>query len=680
MIRRLTPDEKNWKTHHQLNAIQMLCEKETLLRERGFLGSARRVFGLANAHIINQWGHRPVPEELLSEPEVAREIYISFLLDEADHHTFAGRLMEAERSYREALQIETDAPASESRDANLVRAMNNYAVLLGDCGRTLEADKCFDAARSFLDEGETNYYIEANLIRRDADLDGPSMEIVDSLKDQADLFRSMGKESNALMMERRRATILYDLGQTNKAWAAFKKVESAMRAKGFFLGLAECHYWRAKARSKAHHPGAETDFVSALNFYRQAGLVLNEAKLYRAYAMHMLENNRPLIALSLIEDAMRMNEVMNLTYMRPSLMADHATILLELGSPAEAEMSWLEALRLLDLLNFYDPASRLQLMMRRVRYLAAEGFQYEATIMLGELREWAISADITPYQKREMDEFDVKQNDARAFSEMLPMIDIQPYYLATRTSIGSVASGYFWLLNQVNGLRRGTLVMEGGGNVEWKPRENILTVSASATNNDLSRHHEFDLALLPATRTPIRVDFSGVSHTPYRMKLYWKLDGATTSSWDIVQNEAEPESISTIRSSLSVANNFFAMPVYHELGKPSNGLVNFRVKSSQPCRVEISDAKKGALLAIDANGSGDFVDRGDILGVDIDENGLPDVISGSAVWIRLYPQMGVDYAEKFDVKTEIVVDGGWLIVGHDRLLGFGSTDELEINH
>ena len=102
-----------------------------------------------------------------------------------------------------------------------------------------------------------------------------------------------------------------------------------------------------------------------------------------------------------------------------------------------------------------------------------------------------------------------------------------------------------------------------------------------------------------------------------------------------------------VNASLAEDNPFYSVTFYHELyyRGPGTSLQNLRVTASRSCRIEITDAWTGELLAIDANGDGDFDGSGDVLFADADADGYPDFKLGpgrdvAAFELLVYPAAG----------------------------------------
>ena len=100
------------------------------------------------------------------------------------------------------------------------------------------------------------------------------------------------------------------------------------------------------------------------------------------------------------------------------------------------------------------------------------------------------------------------------------------------------------------------------------------------------------------------------------IRIAWENAGqpaGEASIWDVSWDPAATGSVVLDASSLE-AGPFRSVALFHELAVPageSEGIA-FRLRSPQPLRVEYYDSRSKGLVAIDANGNGDFTEPGDL--------------------------------------------------------------------
>lgn len=116
---------------------------------------------------------------------------------------------------------------------------------------------------------------------------------------------------------------------------------------------------------------------------------------------------------------------------------------------------------------------------------------------------------------------------------------------------------------------------------------------------------------------------------------------------------------------------YFLIPVHHHLQSKVKELVNLRVVTSQPCRVELYD-DQGTLQMVDSKGNGSLKDSADWLGLDRDRNLaadlLPDPMTGETRFLLLLDPMDWKGAEPLRVRVEWLVDGQWCLAAEDQIV------------
>ena len=101
-----------------------------------------------------------------------------------------------------------------------------------------------------------------------------------------------------------------------------------------------------------------------------------------------------------------------------------------------------------------------------------------------------------------------------------------------------------------------------------------------------------------------------------QVRVAWQNTGQTAgpaATWDVRWDPAATGSMVLDASSLE-ANPFRYVSLFHELAVPAGEDLGipFRLRSPVPLRIEYYDSSSQHLLAIDANGNGDFTEPGDL--------------------------------------------------------------------
>jgi hypothetical protein len=152
--------------------------------------------------------------------------------------------------------------------------------------------------------------------------------------------------------------------------------------------------------------------------------------------------------------------------------------------------------------------------------------------------------------------------------------------------------------------------------------------------------------------------------------LEWEGGGGEPCEWIIGAAETEGEG-AVIDAAEYVDDPFFLIPIHHHLQSKIKGMVNLRVVTSQPCRVELYDGE-GALQMVDAQGNGSLADAGDWLGLDSDRNlaaeVLPDPATGEARFLLHLDPKDWNGAEPLRIRVEWLVNGEWFLAAEDRII------------
>jgi hypothetical protein len=159
----------------------------------------------------------------------------------------------------------------------------------------------------------------------------------------------------------------------------------------------------------------------------------------------------------------------------------------------------------------------------------------------------------------------------------------------------------------------------------------------------------------------------GVQRT---VSLEWSGGGADPCEWMIGESDKESDG-AVIDAAEYEDDPFFLIPIHHHLQSKSKDPLNLRVRTSQPCRVELYDGE-GALQMVDSEGNGSLAHSGDWLGTDRDRNLapdlLPDTATGEALFMLQLDPKDWDGAEPLRVRIEWLVEGQWFLAAEDLVV------------
>ena len=163
------------------------------------------------------------------------------------------------------------------------------------------------------------------------------------------------------------------------------------------------------------------------------------------------------------------------------------------------------------------------------------------------------------------------------------------------------------------------------------------------------------------------------------VRIAWRNAGkpaGEASLWDVSWDPAATGSVVLDASSLE-AGPFRSVALFHELAVPageSEGIA-FRLRSPLPLRVEYYDSRSKELVAIDANGNGDFTEPGDLhvrgpSGVTAAILPVRPGKGGLTVEVHLFAADGHPLPPGFPplvLKTEVHRGGKWIMEAENTL-------------
>lgn len=669
-------DDLGWLGAHLHNAIQMGVEMEAAASAMGQYGKAYMAVQEAELFSTRLWNGPPRPERGHGS-ETAWGVTINLALDRAIHYERRGLVAEAETEYRLVM-----AMLDRLRDANHRlyqerRALNNWSVLMGRAGRGITKEHLRQQGRAL--SGGEDAHLETNQIMEEIMNEPATPQHVADLKRMADQRELEGRWESALQIRRRAAWVYHRMEEHDAAWALFAEVEKAARQHGFFMALAQTLHARADARSEVQDfEVAEQDYQQALTAYRRSGFKLEEIRLYHDYARHLQRRGQHADALRMIGESVRLAETLQLRELLPRRWALQASILASLGRVNEAEALWQQNVALLEELTEILPRIRFQVMTARLYFLEQYGTPeaFEAYYQIAHA--YAESEGLSDYVRRHFLrlEHSPEATPDRA-EEQVPMIwgDIQPRLVVTPHDEGGTARAWFWVLNDSGWPVDGALALSEAGSVEWVEREGLLIGRAGSQHEAASVTEVWSGSIAAQGHLPVLLESVGVEGASPVRTLRWTDEwGEVDAIWRIDDEASAETPMITVQMAWSIWNPFFAVPIYHVWPTHLEAQhVVFRIRTSQPSRVEIYNATMSVLLAVDAQGDGAFTGTGDVLS-DSGGTAYPRAVPGSSNWLRVFPLEDVDYQAYLDVQVEMATDDTeWTLIGHARIMSFGHS-------
>ncbi len=257
-------------------------------------------------------------------------------------------------------------------------------------------------------------------------------------------------------------------------------------------------------------------------------------------------------------------------------------------------------------------------------------------------------------------------------------VDIQPMTSRSMVVRGSVAYGRFHVTNPSTVKRSGVLKMTGPVATDSRSSAGQLSIALDAA---LAVKTVERPVVLEAGASCV-VDVSGeggMDEVETEFTCTWLELGEPVSEGVWVYKSSEVATRTTVVDAHAVRiSPFHLVPIRHMIQRTVNAgsgeSVDFRISASEPIRIEVYDSTGAKLICVDANGDGDFEDKGDLVYQDLNGNGHPDLTMGereTLVSLTMYVDPGQIEAGESDASREVSIslleDGAWHLDAVDRI-------------
>lgn len=148
------------------------------------------------------------------------------------------------------------------------------------------------------------------------------------------------------------------------------------------------------------------------------------------------------------------------------------------------------------------------------------------------------------------------------------------------------------------------------------------------------------------------------------------------SLWELRWGQTAASQV-VLDASFLTSNPFRSLSLYHEIAilPQSGAFVPCRIKSSMPLRLEYYESSSQKILAVDANGNGDFSDEGDMHLVNKDGLAaamlpLPSGLKQTILEVKLFSIDGKapnPSGEEITLTTEVFRDKTWVTESVNKL-------------
>ena len=455
--------------------------------------------------------------------------------------------------------------------------------------------------------------LRINLLRNLSQWTGPSQEILDEARTIAAKLNAHGIDNN---VNRLLAKIEFDFEESRQPLEMLRLSSLKRRTLGDAYEAFYSDRDLLALRVELSDPNLDGDFKALLATLRAQGNKCGEPTLYRLYGDYLLAQKRPTEAVFMYAESLRMTRGFGWFLHEPKILGPLIDARLA-GGDREGARATLAELELWLAKHPDAPAARRAgAQALRATALAKLGDEAGAREAFRSARE--IGRELPAYQQRGF----TPESEALALREMprapaaveggsIPELRVQPLEVVGIAAPAQPARTRFTLFNPTGHSIRGHFLLTGPGAATGKSK----SVSFIAGQPSSSLRQPQTVAAGGESHVELTLA-AGAGVQSAKVEVAWANEGQSpgaAASWEVSWDPAASRSVVLDASQLE-ANPFRSVALFHELAIPVGAEVGiaFRLHSSVPLRFEYLTAETHELVAIDANGNGDFNDAGDL--------------------------------------------------------------------
>jgi tetratricopeptide (TPR) repeat protein len=604
---------------------------------------------------------------------------------EAELLDIAGRSVEALALLDEAAAFlgkdwQRLAPVEHFYAFKLLSARATILDFLGEQRAAIEAQ---EALLAMTREGGSyqmpRLTLRLNLLRNLTQWDGPSEERLEQARAIGGELKAGGSATGA---DRLLAKMELDLRESKEALEVLRGDAKGQAGLGHWLEAVYADRDHLIGRARMGEHGLDAEFTGLLAKVRAQGNKRGEPNLYREYADYLLDRDRPAEAIPLLVEALRLTRSFGWTLHEPAILSALFNARFAAGDLAGARTTLAELEAFLMSHPDLPDSRRVPAEVSRAMAHARLGDKDAAKAALKVARE--LAKDLPEYQKRWLtpeaeqrilEDAPEPASPAPAAAADAPPLRVQPLAVSSIAVPGEAARTRFAVFNPAATGVRGDWKITGPGATADASSDAVRFVAGKpVTSLSLPR----TVAAGGEVELRVKLDpAAGV--TASEVRIAWENAGKPVgedSLWDVSWDPAATGSVVLDASSLE-AGPFRSVALFHELAVPageSTGIA-FRLRSPQPLRVEYYDSRSKGLVAIDANGNGDFTEPGDLhvrgpSGVAAAILPVPPGKGGLTVEVHLFAADGHPLppgSPALVLKAEVHRGGKWVMEAEDTL-------------
>jgi len=377
-----------------------------------------------------------------------------------------------------------------------------------------------------------------------------------------------------------------------------------------------------------HYGKAEADCLEVLRLCRDSAVRRFEIDAYEAYGNCLNGMKRYSDAIRVLETGFKLCESLGVYHRALRMLVGGLNVHIVCNDLAGARIVMNRIEGFIRVHPDLPDPTMLKYHLAKCDYAKSAGLENELSRECEEVKTFVEKSSLSKYEARDFWNYERKVAGNRRITNAGPQmaIVISPLKMVSQVATGEMARGRFLLCNPNSIVANGLLSLDGVSSAEWSHTNNTWTVSVTSDAGSGRVSQSMDIPPDNELQLIIEKEVSQVSTSMTQVGIGWQGAFSTNAVWAYGTAEKAFET-AIVNASYERKNPFFCTTFYHEIYYRGSGSVirNLKVQASSPVRIEIWDHDENRCLGIDANGNGDFGDKGDVLYQDTDKDMYADV-------------------------------------------------------
>lgn len=511
--------------------------------------------------------------------------------------------------------------------------------------------------------------LQINLLRNRSQWEGPSDEILAQARTIGERLKKSGEDRGT---DRLMAKMEYDLKHSRESIEVMRRDIAKGAGLGDTLDALYAERDSLAAQAGLGEKDLDAGFVRLLSEMRATGSKCGEPTIYREYGAYLLDQQRPVEAAGMIAEALRLTHGFGWFLHEPALLrllfdakwacgdstgaagvVESLEQWLARHPDAPADRRLIAALTVASAQSLLGRSEAARVALARARELGAGLPEFKRRLLSPETEDLILVKPAAP----------PALGDKKLVAPM-----VQPMEVSSMAVPGHSARTRFTVFNPNAARLTGHWVVRGPAAQVGNDKMSV-TFKAGADEGIVRLQ-----SLLGASEAAeLTVEFDPRPDVKTaRARVVWEGTGIPAGregAWDVTWDPSATGCVVLDASALQ-ASPFRYVTLFHQLSIPGggDGAMPFRLRSPQPLRLEYYDPATRQLLAVDANGNGDFTEIGDLyVRMSSGASGamvpVPRDGNASTVEVLLFATNGsaVPFAgaDGIVIEAEVFLNGAW---------------------